>query len=205
MADEELPKGKPKAAAVSVECHGRLRHGVVAIGGESTGTTITFQQVTWELNLSDNASQEFATRNHKEPVIVTGTLRRVEGIEVRDRWIVDVTKFTEIKSRERFEEAASVQIRGTLRVALASKGDMPDFSIQTDDQRWPLDFSADRRKQATAETLIGMPVVVSGNVVAPPEKGERESPKSRTPEMPSVQVRIIEAAPNAAGDARFFE
>ena len=41
--------------SIRVECHGKLRYGVVAIGGETTGTTITFDGMTWELKLPDEA------------------------------------------------------------------------------------------------------------------------------------------------------
>ena len=57
MADDTCPE-----PSVSVKCCGRLRHGVVAIGGETTGTTITFNRTVWELQLPDDAAREFAAR-----------------------------------------------------------------------------------------------------------------------------------------------
>ncbi|MBC8113826.1 MAG: hypothetical protein H7062_05575, partial [Candidatus Saccharimonas sp.] len=92
-AEPQVAKqGEP---SIRVECHGKLRHPVVAIGGETTGTTITFDGMTWDLKLPDEASRTFAKDHHKQPTTAVGTLRRVVGTEVPVRWIVEVEKLSE--------------------------------------------------------------------------------------------------------------
>jgi hypothetical protein len=204
-ADEVFLEDGEKEPSVSVLCHGRLRHGVVAVGGETTGTTITFNRVTWELQLPDEASREFAKRNHQEPAVVTGTLRKVVGTEKLVRWIVHVKKLTESDSRDLLEEGAKVTIRGTLRAALSQTGDIPELSVRADDQIWRLDFTANRETQTAAESFIGQSVLLTGSVLPLPEETERGTTRPPTPATHSVRVKTIEASANAAADSRFFK
>jgi len=203
-ADEAILTKETKEPSVSVLCHGRLRHGVVAIGCETTGTTITFHRVTWELQLPDEASRELAARHHKAPVVVTGTLRRVMGTEDIVRWIVDVEKLSALDSRDAPEEGAKVTIRGTLRATLPQTGDTPDLSVRADDQNWRLDFAADREIQTAAESLIGQPVLLTGSVLPLPQESERKTTNSPTPETHTVRVKTFEASVSDAADSRFF-
>ncbi len=192
-------------SSVLVQCHGRLRHGVVAIGGETTGTTITFHRITWELQLPDDASREFAQQHHKQSVAVTGTLRKIVGTADRVRWIIDATRISELDSREVPQEVAKLNIRGTLRAALSQTGNTPELSISTDAQIWNLDFAADRQVQTAAESLIGQHVHVAGILRPPPERTERTTEESREPVRHSVRVESIKAAPCAAAAPRLFE
>lgn len=202
--DEVFPQQEPKEPAVSVVCHGRLRDGVIAIGCETTGTTITFNRVTWELQLPDDASRELAARYHKSPVVVTGTLRRVAGTEDAVRWIVEVEKISPRDSRDAPEEGAKVTLRGTLRAALSQTGDTPDLSVRADDQVWRLDFAVNREAQAKAESLIGQPVLLTGNVLPGPEDSERSTTRPPAAETHTLRVRTVEASAIATGDGRFF-
>ncbi|MCA9008203.1 MAG: hypothetical protein KDB01_00580 [Planctomycetaceae bacterium] len=199
-AEDEMPE-----PAVSVECHGRLRHGVAAIGCETTGTTISFHRVTWELQLRDAASREFAARHHKEPVIVTGTLQKVEATESKVRWIVDVVSLREFPARDRFEEAATVTIRGMLRAALSQTSDSPELSVHADDQIWKLEFAADAAAQTAAESLIGEIVLISGSVLPLPEEVPRHNSKLHALKTQSVRVKTIKGSSNSAADDRFFK
>lgn len=205
MADEVLPKKKSTESSVSVECHGRLRHGVVAIGGECTGTTITFQNMSWELQLPDESTREFAARQHKQPVVVTGTLRKIEGTETRVRWIVDVTKLTEADSRDRVVEAANVTLRGTVRAALSETSETPELSVHADDQIWQLDFSAHHATLAVAESFIGQTVLLTGSVLATPSEKERDTVKRHPSEWQAVSVKTIKASTTVEADSRFFK
>ncbi len=203
-ADEVPLNEEVKQTSVSVLCHGRLRHGVVAIGCETTGTTITFHRMTWELQLPDDVSRELAAQHHKAPVVVTGTLRRVMGAEDIVRWIVDVEKLSPLDFRDSPEEGAKVTIRGTLRATLSQTGDTPDLSVRADDQNWRLDFAADRETQTAAESLISQPVLLTGSVLPLPQESERKITKTSTQETPTVRVKTVEALVNAAADSRFF-
>lgn len=77
---------------IKVEVKGTLRHGIAAIGGETTGTVITAKGVTWELDLrQDPKFGKQADRLNGQRVVVTGTLEVRPGIEIRRRWIVTVS------------------------------------------------------------------------------------------------------------------
>ena len=70
---------------------GTIRTGSVAIGGETTGVTITAKGITWELDLGKNP--EFAKTAKKfngKQATVTGSLERRQGIEIPVRYIVIV-------------------------------------------------------------------------------------------------------------------
>jgi len=204
-ADEAFFDESETAPSVSVLCQGRLRHGVVAIGGETTGTTITFHRTTWELKLPDKASGDFAERNHKKPVVVTGTLRKVAATESRVRWIIDVTRITELSAREVPKDSATMTIRGTLRAALALSGNTPELSVNTTGQKWKLDLAANRPLQATAESLIGKSVLVTGTLPPPPEKNAVTNGKRQTPAPDTVRVKSIKAAPAPKSPPRVFK
>lgn len=203
-ADETPVTDAPAENSVAVLCLGRLREGVVAVGGETTGTTITFQRVTWELQIPDEAGREFARRHDRELVVVNGTLRKVVGTETAVRWIVDVQKLTAHDSRERSDEGARIIIRGTLRAALSATGNIPDLSVRTNDQTWRLDFEGDRETQTAAASLIGQSVRLTGRVNPPAGDAERETAESQWKATPRVRVISVEPAPPAATDSRFF-
>lgn len=198
-ADETRPLENAKdktSASVSVLCYGRLRHGIFAIGGETTGTTITFDQVTWELQLPDEASRQFAEQHHKQPVVVTGTLRKVQGIEVPERWIVDVSRIAEPEAREVGEEGAKVTIQGTLRAALSKTGHVPNLSVSTGNQRWQLDVTTEPEIQAAAESLILQPVIVSGHLAPMPEDSQKATSQSPAGAKYTLKVRTIRPIPS---------
>jgi hypothetical protein len=84
---------KPVAGeSITVTVVGTLHMGILAIGGETTGTTITARGVTWELDLGGNAAlREAAEVLSGKTVVVQGTLGRRSGVEIKERWIVTVT------------------------------------------------------------------------------------------------------------------
>ena len=78
--------------SVTVTVVGALRTGLVAIGGETTGTTVTAKGITWELDFGKDAElRASAEKLDGKLVTVTGALERRAGIEIKDRWIVVVT------------------------------------------------------------------------------------------------------------------
>jgi hypothetical protein len=79
-------------ASVNVTVVGILRTGMVVIGGETTGTTVTAKGTTWELDLGKN--NEFAEAVKMldgKKVVVRGRLERRPGVEVKERRIVIVS------------------------------------------------------------------------------------------------------------------
>src|SRR4051794_18320328 len=77
--------------SITVTVIGTLRTGIVAIGAETTGTTITAKGITLELDLGKDAERAEAAKNlNGKQVTVTGTLELKRGVEVKERWIVTV-------------------------------------------------------------------------------------------------------------------
>lgn len=84
---------------VKVEIQGKLRHGVFAIGGETTGTTIQAGKILFELDLGqDKELLALAKRCDGQTVRVTGVLHKRGGVEIKERWIVDVKSITPLKT-----------------------------------------------------------------------------------------------------------
>lgn len=73
---------------VRVDIQGTMNSGIVAIGGETTGTTITAGNITWELDLGGFA--RVAGPWSGKRVRVSGKLEHRRGVEIADRWIVHV-------------------------------------------------------------------------------------------------------------------
>lgn len=161
---DEPSVGQKKAPLARVECHGRLRHGVVAIGGETTGTTITFNGTVWELKLPDESSRTFAKEHHKGPVIAAGTLRRVVGTEKTVRWIVDVERVCERDASE-LDESATITVEGQLRVGDTVPGKAPGMELEAAGTTWSLDLTAEAALSAKAKSLAGKTAIVTGSLV----------------------------------------
>jgi hypothetical protein len=77
--------------AIDVVVRGTLRTGIMAIGGESTGTTVTARGATWELDL--RGRPELASRADSlagRRVVVTGSLEARPAVARGQRWILTV-------------------------------------------------------------------------------------------------------------------
>ena len=69
---------------IKVEIKGTLATGMMAMGGETTGTVIRANNATLELDLKgDGKFSELATNLNKKSVIVTGTFQKVTGMAVK--------------------------------------------------------------------------------------------------------------------------
>jgi hypothetical protein len=86
------PASPPGGDYIKVEILGTLRTGMMAIGGETTGTLIRARGVTWELDLSQlpgGAARVESLDGRR--VLVKGSLEVRPGVERRERAIVTVT------------------------------------------------------------------------------------------------------------------
>jgi hypothetical protein len=82
---------KPPEDSIQVEVVGTLETGIVAIGGETTGTIIKAANVTWELDLSsDPKLAAAAERLNMQKVVVRGAYYKKSGVEIAERHIVKV-------------------------------------------------------------------------------------------------------------------
>ncbi len=90
------------------ECvNGEMHHGdQVAIGAETTGSVILVDDVTsFELDLHDDPELiRVAEALHGQPVMIFGTLERVQGVEIPERTIMDVQK---IIPKDKFTDLAT--------------------------------------------------------------------------------------------------
>lgn len=169
--------------SIRVECHGQLRTGVVAIGGETTGTTITFHHISWELQLPDDMALEFAKSHDRKPVTVIGSLRQVTGTQIPVRWIVDVEK---ISARHESEKpGTTLTLTGTLQ-ARDSKDAVKSMMIDTHGIHWPVDLSKDSNLQTRGKELMGKRVVMKGSV--------EQLAEPRDPVRTFIQVEALDAA-----------
>lgn len=173
--------------SVSVKCSGRLRHGVMAIGGECTGTKITFERMAWELQLLNPADRAFAEKYNKEAVVVTGSLRKIAGTEVKDRWIVDV-KSLALSDAPQGEEVALLSMQGTLRMKELSRGEAATMTIEADGQSWPVDFSLAPYLERMATASLDQRVLLMGQIKQFPEEESRP---------PVIQVKRLQQSNQA--------
>lgn len=149
---------------VRIECHGKLRSGVSAIGGETTGTTVDFDGIHFDLTFANQADQTFASNNHKKPVTVLGTVRQVKGPERGIRWVIDVEK---ISPREAMQKhGAKVTIIGNV---MKNEKD-GNFVLQTGEVAWPLQRPEDKSLLEKADSLLDKTVTLVGKPVKPADE-----------------------------------
>lgn len=83
-----------------VELKGVLRTGIVAVGGETTGTIIETQKNKFELDFGKHKElQRKAMKLNGKTVLVVGTLAIRKGVEVKERRIITVARLEEVKNK----------------------------------------------------------------------------------------------------------
>ncbi len=185
----QTPTPKPMESSIRVVCHGKIRHKVKTIGGETTGTTIEFNDgMRWELKLPDDTSRKFADDNHKEMVTAVGSLRRVPSKAFPERFIieVDANRGLELLDDANKKQGASLTVLGTLRPINAAAGEPAGMAIEAGGTNWPLDLSADRAIKDKAESLVGKSVELVGRL----ERGSEAKPPSR----PIIRVNKLDVS-----------
>jgi hypothetical protein len=84
--------GTQEATYIKVEVKGKLRTGIMAIGGETTGTIIETNAGALELDFGKNKElRELAGKLDGKAAIATGTLTFRKGVAIKQRYIVSVT------------------------------------------------------------------------------------------------------------------
>jgi hypothetical protein len=92
---EKRPAGSPARASresIRVAVRGVLETGVVAIGGETTGTVIRAKGITFEVQIEEPYLRERADALNGKPAVVAGELVVRPGVEVPQRYIIDATR-----------------------------------------------------------------------------------------------------------------
>lgn len=186
-ADEAASK-----PSVSVEFCGRLRDGVMAIGGECTGTTISCERIVWELQLSNEAERQFAEQHNKDTIVVTGRLRKVTGIETKDRWIIDVEKLSKSDSTKD-KPSIKMSILGKLERSTSRDDRSISITINSDGQIWPIDLSSNTALTSEANSLIDQQVLLTGTL-------KQVTKEDRQP-ISVVQVKSLKRPPRESASS----
>jgi hypothetical protein len=78
--------------SIEVVVTGTLRTGIMAIGGETTGTTITARGATWDVDVRGEAAlARRAEALSGKRAVVRGTLELRRGVERPQRYILTAT------------------------------------------------------------------------------------------------------------------
>jgi len=105
--------GLVEGKAVTVRVRGTLTHGIIAIGGETTGTTIRFGETTWELDL--RKAKMFSSAAEKlsgKRVVVSGLVRTQKGVEIGTRTILAVGSIESVQQKAVPKNDVPVRIMG---------------------------------------------------------------------------------------------
>lgn len=158
---------------VEVVCHGRFRKDGVAIGGETTGITVSFDGMTWDLNLSPALRQQVEKEEFRQ-VTVEGRLRHVKGV-ARDRWIVDVQKLTKREMKDPKEPKPKAEFTFKGKLAPAMGGAEPQ-SLEVTGEAWPVAWGSDPTLPAKGRELAGSAVIARGTAEANTDGGPKKYP-----------------------------
>lgn len=154
---------KPATDSVEVQISGILNNQVVAIGAETTGTTVQSGPLTWELDLADvENGNAFAKKHHGKRVIVKGRLEHKKGVEIPERWIVHVESIGASNAKNP-QDKIEVQLKGRLRHGIfAIGGETTGTEISASGVRWELDLRGKKSLQKKAARLDGGQAWVKG-------------------------------------------
>lgn len=138
-------RDQQKQSPTKVEITGVIKDGVLAIGGETTGTTIKSGPFLWELDLSDVVKgKTFAKEQHGQSVIVRGRLEHKKGVEIPDRMIVHVDSL-QLPRRENSPDKIEMQVQGLLEHGVqAIGGETAGTVIRDSNATWELDFQGNK-------------------------------------------------------------
>lgn len=104
----EAPASPAIADSIEVTVVGTVETGIMAIGGETTGSTITSSGLTWELDFQAADQVEIAKQLGTRKARVQGMLIRIPGVEVAQRTIIEVRSITPANQPSPDRETAPV-------------------------------------------------------------------------------------------------
>ncbi len=92
LAAGAAAQGGGEKEYIKVEVRGTLKTGIMAIGGETTGTIITTPHGTLELDFGKKKElRELAGKLNGKEAVARGTLQVRKGVAIKQRLIVAVT------------------------------------------------------------------------------------------------------------------
>ncbi|MCA9104705.1 MAG: hypothetical protein KDA83_04720 [Planctomycetales bacterium] len=193
-AAQDEPGDSEPPAGIELIIVGKLETGIVAIGGETTGTVVRASGVTWEVEWEaerEEALSTFAERISGNQVAVSGSLRLVKGVERGDRWILTAHSLAAAPAGVAPARGiVQARIQGRLNnQVVAIGGETTGTVVDAGDFSWELELGRDLDLRKAAEALDGQSVTVEGNIevaIRTVERGRR----------PIVGVgRLIASAP----------
>ena len=164
-AGEGARSSKAKKPEVKVQVEGTLRHGVVAIGAETTGTEITAGGTTWELDLgSEQRLQRLAARLDGKSAVAVGAFELRRGVEAPVRRVVKVVTLKEGKAKPKASKV-SVHFRGTVNHGVMAIGcESTGTTITAKKITWELELKGRKELIRAAEELDGKTAVATGTL-----------------------------------------
>ncbi len=149
---------------VKVEIQGKLQTGIMAIGGETTGTRISANGITWEVDLGKDAKlRRKGEELGGKKVILTGLLTRRKGVEIRERWIVTMKSIKAAGNQKGNKDYVKVEIHGKLQTGImAIGGETTGTRISANGITWEVDLGKDAKLRRKGEELGGKKVVLTG-------------------------------------------
>lgn len=156
---KEAPRAKAKESR-KVKIVGKLDNHVVAIGGETTGVTVSAGGKTWELDLGKTASlRKRAEKLRGQTVTVTGELRVQQGVEIPLRRIIVVESLSASESPQGKEGAKAGEFltpEGRLRHPLILRDSQTGFAGESG-QLWTVEPDGSWRRQSFLNQMVREP------------------------------------------------
>ena len=100
-AEPEQPRTPRGGESIRLSVRGQLESGVVAIGGETTGTVIRSKGLMFEVAFSRPGLQERAEALNGQMALVAGELVVAEGVETGTRLIIEADRIDLLRTPKR--------------------------------------------------------------------------------------------------------
>lgn len=170
VACAQIPNGP--ADYMNVEITGDLRTGLVAIGGETTGSDIVANGWRFELDYPTDEMATYADRlAQSKHAQVLGSFRLEKGVELPDRWVLDVKKIrpTPLGKKPTIRVAILGMFKADERI-----NEKQYDTVATPDVRLATDLSVSLNPAGLKKMLNGRQVLLEGEIKtkvgnAPPE------------------------------------
>lgn len=149
------------SGSTRVTLRGKLETGIVAIGGETTGTQIAAGSVVFEIaNPDDEEFRDWIQRLSGHSVVARGQLERKAGVEIAERWLVTLEQLAPAESDEAVVE---LELEGELNnEVFAIGGETTGTVLNTGSTAWELELSRNATLREVAAKLHGQQVFAHG-------------------------------------------
>ncbi len=132
---------------MNVEISGKIRTGLFAVGGETTGSDITANGWRFELEYPKQELAELADKLSEsgKSAHVLGEFRLQPGVELADRWVLTVKKVRPTPHK----------VKPFIKIALIGDFEKIGDMIATRKIKWKVDLSQSHLPAKTKARLVG--------------------------------------------------